>query len=607
MRKPNEFGRDITSSTRVEDRGHRTDRETLTVFLSAVTDEFGGYRQRLADRLRSARINVVYQEEFKYTQTDVIRSLYDKIECCDVVIHFVGEGAGSPANANAIADFTENRKEDASRLFGHWKDRHDRNFFESLTYTQWEAVIAIFLKKNFLPLRPSTPIKDGHPEGMGEFVAGEGDAVSQKTHLEWLKENTVARYPCVFATDGEESPFDNMLDEIHGFMHYLSREWMLVAEQWMRVERKQNRFGKGAVGELTMLLTHSFANQLDTDRFLPAAAAQIWGDQFLDLLHPPEGVKVDGRKHIIDRLAEHDDPKRLISLALLAQVRLQASDSIDGSAAFQRWISEALKASGTTEPELRSHILDVVCDCPSEDGKQLPDPTVQAAFADDPLDRQKVIRSARVLWGRSTQPLELGGDRKGQAVETASAIEDLIYEQDLEDLPFRAFELMIRREDRFDQQWFGFTPNLRFPRVLRLRRKKRERAHLQEPDFPLRGTTVTCCHTSKDFQKDAALSGIFLATWCHNAKPEIGKIADAASSCAVGFWFNNKQPEETADRMISELDGSSSIEDVLDIALAMQKADSHFFMLCDLRSVDPIESPLVASESRQSDTVSRLQ
>lgn len=166
------------------------------IFLSTVTAELARYRTVLADRFKQVSVQAVYQEEFEYADVDLIEKLYTLITPCDVVIHFVGAGAGAKANPAAVQDFLQHCEQRGDNFLGFWKANYglDRDFFDQLTYTQWEAVIAVFMKKHFMSLQPSGPVTDGHPIGQPPFTPTAVDAASQERHLAWLSK-TIRRYP----------------------------------------------------------------------------------------------------------------------------------------------------------------------------------------------------------------------------------------------------------------------------------------------------------------------------------------------------------------------------------------------------------------------------
>jgi hypothetical protein len=316
---------------------------------------------------------------------------------------------------------------ESADFFSHWEQvGYDRSFFKALTYTQWEAALAIYLKKHFFPLAPTKPIKDGHPEDWPRFQPTATDQISQKKHIAWLGNVTVARHLCEFGATKGKDAFEDALDEIHGFLHHVGGNWRIAAEQLKSMGHAQNRFGKGAVGQLTTKLTRTYTKELKAEQFLSAAAAQIWGYQFLDVLRPRGGPKVDQQKYVIDRLAEHPDPMMLLCLACLAQLRLKAKGKLFAVLKMGRWIAKALKATDVARSTLEARMRDVLCECADDRMATLPRPTIQATYEDSLSVRNAVTREARILWGRSAQILDLGSEKQGPLYKTADAVEEAI-------------------------------------------------------------------------------------------------------------------------------------------------------------------------------------
>ena len=201
------------------------------LFLSTVTSELGRYRTELAARFDRVSVKAVYQEEFEYADTDLVEKLYTLIEPCDVVIHFVGAGAGAKANAKAVGDFLECCDRRGQDFLGYLRKEHglEREVFDRLTYTQWEAVIALFLGKHFMAVRPSGPVTDGHPADKKPFAPSAADNVSQEQHLSWLT-GTVRRHPQML-TERDGSYLEDAFEKITGFLLRLGNDWKTTASR----------------------------------------------------------------------------------------------------------------------------------------------------------------------------------------------------------------------------------------------------------------------------------------------------------------------------------------------------------------------------------------
>jgi hypothetical protein len=68
---------------------------SISVFLSTVTDEFGGYRVKLEGDLTRRDVAVEVQERFKNLGGGTLDKLDKYVAHCDGVAHLVGERCGA--------------------------------------------------------------------------------------------------------------------------------------------------------------------------------------------------------------------------------------------------------------------------------------------------------------------------------------------------------------------------------------------------------------------------------------------------------------------------------------------------------------------------------
>jgi tetratricopeptide (TPR) repeat protein len=237
------------------------------IFLSTVTAEFARYRTELAARFDRVSVKAVFQEEFEYHDTDLVEKLYQLILPCDVVIHFVGSAAGAVANPKAVEDFLRRSQERGEDFLGFWKREHglDRSFFDQLTYTQWEAVLAWFLKKSFMSLQPQGPASDGHPPGKPPFTPTAEDTALQACHLAWLSK-TIRRYPqTITAKDG--SYLEDAFDKIVGFLLREHAQWQQTARQLQAI-RSQSPPAEQRIAPTRLISRHTAADFLGRNKEL---------------------------------------------------------------------------------------------------------------------------------------------------------------------------------------------------------------------------------------------------------------------------------------------------------------------------------------------------
>lgn len=117
------------------------------VFISCVSDEFEkdgapfpGLRTQLDHYLRRANCRMVVQEVFPQTSVDTVEKLDKLIRGRAAVLHLIGAMPGAVANEKAVAAFLK-----AVPDFLHHQPelRDTLGDFSGITYTQWEAYIAL--------------------------------------------------------------------------------------------------------------------------------------------------------------------------------------------------------------------------------------------------------------------------------------------------------------------------------------------------------------------------------------------------------------------------------------------------------------------------------
>jgi hypothetical protein len=178
----------------------------VKLFLSCVSDEFGDDRDALRSALTRPNVEIKIQEDFKPKGGDTLRMLQEYIEGCDVVVHFAGEMAGSAPASSSVDDLLRRLPELGTRLTAKGMDREALG---RLTYTQWEAWLAIGfnkdgVRKNLVIVAPAYGVKRG-----AKFAPDEASRASQADHLARLK--AIDFYPA--------TPFasaDNLVARVFG-------------------------------------------------------------------------------------------------------------------------------------------------------------------------------------------------------------------------------------------------------------------------------------------------------------------------------------------------------------------------------------------------------
>jgi Domain of unknown function (DUF4062) len=176
------------------------------LFLSCVWDEFGEYRDELRRALTRPNVEIKIQEDFQNLGGDTLALLETYVESCDVVVHFIGDMAGSTPKPSSVDDLLRRRPDLAARLA---EKGMDRGALGCLTYTQWEAWLAIGFnqngaKKNLVIVAPAIGLKRSL-----SFAPTDATRASQADHLTWLR--AINFYPAKPFTSA-----DNLVARVFG-------------------------------------------------------------------------------------------------------------------------------------------------------------------------------------------------------------------------------------------------------------------------------------------------------------------------------------------------------------------------------------------------------
>jgi hypothetical protein len=130
----------------------QAEKKFLRIFLSTVSSEFRSYRDLLAADLKGPNLEVTFQDDFINLGLTTLEKLDEYIRNCNAVIHLVGDAVGAFAPEAA-----------AQKLMEHYPDFLKRlpvlketlaNGFPRLSYTQWEAYLALYHEKRLHIYRP---------------------------------------------------------------------------------------------------------------------------------------------------------------------------------------------------------------------------------------------------------------------------------------------------------------------------------------------------------------------------------------------------------------------------------------------------------------------
>jgi tetratricopeptide (TPR) repeat protein len=151
----------------------------LTLFISCVSNEFGQYRDALRKDLTRPNLNTKIQEDFIAYGGATLEKLDDYIRQCEAVIHICGDMTGSMANASSL-----------NYIKGTYKDFENRfpellpvlEGREQLSYTQWEAWLAVYHNKRLIIAIP----KEGALRNTSSYKLAPEEQHHQQLHLSRL-------------------------------------------------------------------------------------------------------------------------------------------------------------------------------------------------------------------------------------------------------------------------------------------------------------------------------------------------------------------------------------------------------------------------------------
>ncbi len=159
--------------------------ESVRVFLSAVSDEFGDYRDQLRSKLTRHNVEVKIQEDFKDLGGTTLEKLDAYIKRCDAVVHLAGDMTGATANEPSVKAIRE-RYSDLPEKLPALASALDNG--SGISYTQWEAWLALYHKKKLLIAKAG----DAAPRGP-RYAATDISRAAQKDHLQRLR--AAGHYP----------------------------------------------------------------------------------------------------------------------------------------------------------------------------------------------------------------------------------------------------------------------------------------------------------------------------------------------------------------------------------------------------------------------------
>jgi tetratricopeptide (TPR) repeat protein len=189
--------------------GARSTIKHVELFLSAVGKEFRSYRDSLRHDLDRPNVTVKVQEDFIANGTETLDKLDEYIRQCDAVIHLAGDMTGAWANATAVEALRQRYPNFAERL--PVLDPFLKPGAPALSYTQWEAWLALYHRKILIIATP----EDGAPRDE-RYELNEDERAAQQEHLERLAK--VGRYPEIHFANADQLAVNMLRSKLHDIL-----------------------------------------------------------------------------------------------------------------------------------------------------------------------------------------------------------------------------------------------------------------------------------------------------------------------------------------------------------------------------------------------------
>jgi hypothetical protein len=204
------------------------------IFVSCVSDEFESatapfprLRSDLRHYLSRAGYQLIVQEDLPQTAEDTVEKLAKPVRESAAVLHLVGELSGAKANSKAVAAFL---KAEPNFLEGHPELKAELGNYQDITYTQWEA---------YLALHYGVPLS---------VYATESAASAQTVHLNRLRLGR--RYPGDKRMAAPADLLGQLIGDIHTIVASVPKFTRKIAASRLTRHAARNFFGRETELEL---------------------------------------------------------------------------------------------------------------------------------------------------------------------------------------------------------------------------------------------------------------------------------------------------------------------------------------------------------------------
>lgn len=179
----------------------------VQIFLSTVSAEFQSYREALRRDLDRPNVTVKIQEDFIASGSATLDKLDDYIRQCDAVIHLVGDMTGAVAEAPSLASI-QHRYPDLPQRLPALRALLADTSQPTLSYTQWEAWLALYHHKTLLIAVPhDSAVRDPRYQRI------EAQRAAQQAHLARLAQ--LERFPEIRFTSADRLVVELLRSGLH--------------------------------------------------------------------------------------------------------------------------------------------------------------------------------------------------------------------------------------------------------------------------------------------------------------------------------------------------------------------------------------------------------
>lgn len=524
--------------------------EKVGIFISCVSDEFGRWRE---DIVNKAILKMVWcypesQEYFVNTDNVLLEDLRIKICRCRAMIHLIGQCVGRTRKERAAKDvetFMAKHDEIVTFLLPYFCN--DRLAIAAMSYTQWEAWLAVYYGLDLRVFTVSGVTKGWQSTGRDEYSPKPGEFESQENHKQRLHQCSERATVATDITSLDANVFSE-ISSVDGLLGL----WL---EHW---ERKFQWPDKLVASLQNILLVERVLTFGPT--FVIPVAISILGDVDRRV---PDGNSPD--IFLISELSKAARWQDLATLAYLAKLRASTARNTNAAQALSEWLQNALQHHDWSLQQLQGYALQLIRDLPAS---KKPEMVLEVSWESDPnAGVGRVTPVAYIRVGNRPWKITncLGSMDKRDIVTYISEI--LSDNACIQACPPQRAEVFIDSADTssFEVPWDHLSDaNVselelhEWPVVVRMRRKPHKWKRLPKLQKKIDHSKITrWTGDDVDIEARTCACGIF---FCSNyAIDQNGNhlLGGLAAKYGVGLWSRRPANCEEAIETLQVLDSTS--------------------------------------------------